>query len=167
MPAALSVSSRAADATFYPSTLYRRAICDNVLFLACREENKGYNVLFWSVRKIDLTGKRFGRLTVVREADRGIWWCRCKCSKDTEVRGCYLRRGSTQSCGCLRRDPLTFQGIERSISEWAAFTGIRRETIYSRLRAGWSIEDVLKRPVAPQLVAKKDDAVADHMELRS
>lgn len=53
---------------------------------------------------IDLTGKTFGRLHVVklncikREAR---WECLCDCGKIVVVRGSSLRSGHTTSCGCL------------------------------------------------------------------
>ena len=58
---------------------------------------------------IDLTGKKFGRLTVVRRAQdkiqdngrhRVMWECMCECGKRTIVNGDNLKRGTTQSCGC-------------------------------------------------------------------
>lgn len=59
--------------------------------------------------RYDLTGKRFGRLTVIEEcgrnAKRGILWrCVCDCGKEAIVPGETLRRGESQSCGCLRAD---------------------------------------------------------------
>jgi len=62
------------------------------------------------VVKIDLTGQRFGRLTVIGEASnktkggRPKWRCLCDCGKNTEVESSHLRSGDTQSCGCLSRD---------------------------------------------------------------
>lgn len=64
---------------------------------------------------IDLTGRRFGRLTVLErvgtyknENDPCIamptWRCRCDCGEETVVIGNNLRQGMTRSCGCLRRD---------------------------------------------------------------
>jgi len=67
-------------------------------------------------RKIDITGKRFGKLTALepvgRSADRSITWrCRCDCVNETIVSGSVLRLRSvrstgkpaaTLSCGCLR-----------------------------------------------------------------
>ena len=59
---------------------------------------------------IDLTGKRFGRLTVISRAEEYIapngwhtpqWLCKCDCGKTTIARGQYLRRGTTASCGCF------------------------------------------------------------------
>lgn len=55
---------------------------------------------------VDLTGKRFGRLVVVRKGNRRSnatwWWCRCDCGTEKEVRAQPLTRGDNKSCGCLR-----------------------------------------------------------------
>jgi hypothetical protein len=58
---------------------------------------------------IDMTGKTFGRLTVIERAseNRGrqpMWLCRCVCGEMTTVSGRNLRTHHTQSCGCLRPD---------------------------------------------------------------
>ena len=58
--------------------------------------------------KIDLTGKKFNRLTVVKQvtsAKVGVlrWLCRCDCGNTKEVRGCNLTSGQVQSCGCLQK----------------------------------------------------------------
>lgn len=63
------------------------------------------------VRK-DLTGRVFGMLTVIKQADDYVcpngkheaqWWCQCECgSKPVVVRGNYLKSGHTKSCGCLQ-----------------------------------------------------------------
>lgn len=65
----------------------------------------------------DLTGKKFGRLTVVgfshltkwRDA---CWTCRCSCGKTTAVRGCHLRAGNTGSCGCWQHETRIKNGHE-------------------------------------------------------
>ena len=53
---------------------------------------------------VDLTGKRFGALTVVEKApskNRYIMWaCRCDCGKDHVVAQVYLLKGLVTSCGC-------------------------------------------------------------------
>ncbi|PFC37617.1 transcriptional regulator, partial [Bacillus cereus] len=56
--------------------------------------------------KEDLTGKKFGRLTVIKESEkrtkRSIYWdCVCDCGKHTEVPPHHLKSGRTSSCGCL------------------------------------------------------------------
>ena len=57
----------------------------------------------------NLTGKRFGRLVVLRYAGvntsgEAIWDCCCDCGRSHTVRGYSLRRGDTRSCGCLARE---------------------------------------------------------------
>lgn len=57
----------------------------------------------------DITGKKYGRLTVVRPAfkdGRGEWhWeCLCDCGNYKTVTGNKLRSGNTQSCGCLQKE---------------------------------------------------------------
>jgi len=56
--------------------------------------------------KIDLTGKRFGKLTVLSESSNRnsngavIWLCKCDCGKTKEIVSQSLIRGLTTSCGC-------------------------------------------------------------------
>lgn len=56
----------------------------------------------------DLTGQRFGRLTVIEyDHTRGkhaYWKCRCDCGNYSVVMGKYLSSGKTKSCGCLMRE---------------------------------------------------------------
>ncbi|MBA2878048.1 putative transcriptional regulator [Anoxybacillus kamchatkensis] len=59
-------------------------------------------------RLIDLTNKKFGRLSVVRRGEndkRGEarWVCLCECGNTTVVNGYNLRKGITKSCGCYGR----------------------------------------------------------------
>lgn len=65
--------------------------------------------------KIDMIGKRFGRLEVIKEEckdDRGTHFlCRCDCGMEKVVLGQNLRNGSTKSCGCLRRDTDSWERI--------------------------------------------------------
>lgn len=58
---------------------------------------------------IDMTGKRYGKLTVLyRDGSdsRGTakWRCKCDCGNECVVLGKNLRNGNTQSCGCLQRE---------------------------------------------------------------
>lgn len=59
--------------------------------------------------KIDMIGKRFGRLTVIRENGRAkngalMYLCECDCGNFVTVRGLSLRKGDCKSCGCLRKE---------------------------------------------------------------
>ena len=58
---------------------------------------------------IDLTGKRFGRLVVVKR-DTSVpiglppkWICKCDCGNEKSILGVSLRVGRTNSCGCILR----------------------------------------------------------------
>jgi hypothetical protein len=56
----------------------------------------------------NLVGRQFGRLSVKslspRRGNQGQlrWKCSCECGKQKTVEGNNLKRGVTQSCGCLR-----------------------------------------------------------------
>ena len=57
----------------------------------------------------DLTGKRFGRLTVMNishKDDRRCyhWLCQCACGTQKVANGRSLRGGGINSCGCLHRE---------------------------------------------------------------
>lgn len=57
----------------------------------------------------DLTGQRFGRLTVIKRVEndkRGNsrWLCRCDCGNEKVVSSHNLKNGHAKSCGCFRRD---------------------------------------------------------------
>jgi hypothetical protein len=77
------------------------------------------------MRRIDMAGMRFGRLTVVSpgpeaigKRHRSFWKCLCDCGADTNVPRDYLIKGDTRSCGCLQSDEararLTSHGRRRS-----------------------------------------------------
>lgn len=78
-----------------------------------------YSCGCWNKRKsreqkiIDLTGQRFGKLVVLeldeeymnncrKENDLHAYWkCQCDCGNIKTVQSCYLRKGTTKSCGCI------------------------------------------------------------------
>lgn len=66
-------------------------------------------------RHNNLSGKRFGRLTVLERRgtakDRHIVWkCACDCGKFVDVIGRDLKSGHTKSCGCIQIDVSTIHG---------------------------------------------------------
>lgn len=56
---------------------------------------------------MNLTGKRYGRLTVLGRSRkdskwRKVYWvCHCSCGRFTEVQTNHLTSGATRSCGCI------------------------------------------------------------------
>lgn len=56
-------------------------------------------------KRSESIGKKYGRLTVVRECSRrGFVQCVCDCGTCMEVSVYSLRSGNTKSCGCLKRE---------------------------------------------------------------
>ena len=63
----------------------------------------------------DLTGQRFGKLTVVKylcsdnniNTRRGkMWLCKCDCGGEKIASSYQLRKGNISSCGCLWKDTI-------------------------------------------------------------
>lgn len=54
--------------------------------------------------KIDLTGYRHGRLTVISKSDHGrtLYVCRCDCGKEKEMTAYYIFHDL--SCGCMEKE---------------------------------------------------------------
>lgn len=61
---------------------------------------------------IDLTGQKFGRLTVLQRDEskpkghqcKVYWICQCECGTIKSIQANSLRNGECQSCGCLQRE---------------------------------------------------------------
>ena len=55
-------------------------------------------------RRLDITGQRFGKLTVLRPAEniggKTAWVCQCDCGRESVIKTNSLREGRTASCGC-------------------------------------------------------------------
>jgi hypothetical protein len=86
---------------------------------------------------VDLTGVRFGRLVALskeppRPSGETFWCCSCDCGGTTVVRSKDIRRGFTQSCGCLFRERLarrnTSHGSSRTPEHWTWANIIQRCT---------------------------------------
>ena len=59
-------------------------------------------------KAIDITGERYGRLTVISKAQidkpRSWWVCKCDCGSEKIVSADALRRGAIVSCGCYHKE---------------------------------------------------------------
>lgn len=79
---------------------------------------------------IELTGNRYGHLTVVRLAGRMKnslhWECGCECGRVVLIRGQALREGEATNCGCLtprgQGFPTTVNG--RQTREYHSYRGM-------------------------------------------
>lgn len=90
-------------------------------------------------RSIDLTGKRFGKLTVLfctkRIGNSYHWLCKCDCGNEIEVRSDALRNGNTRSCGCSRTESAHERKTKNS-----------NDIIGQTFRNSIVVEQVLDRP---------------------
>lgn len=80
---------------------------------------------------IDLSGQKFGRLTVIerlferRNHDyrSALWLCRCDCGNEVRTYAGYLKSGNTKSCGCLHKESVTKHGF-RHLPEYNIWRGM-------------------------------------------
>ena len=61
------------------------------------------------MRFIDLTGQKFGRLTVIKRLENNkrnetVWLCKCECGKEVNVTYGHLAYGHSKSCGCYAKE---------------------------------------------------------------
>jgi hypothetical protein len=76
---------------------------------------------------IDLTGKKYNRLTVIRKVDapkhiknkrkQSYWLCKCDCGKEKEIAYCNIVSGNIKSCGCYKDELI--------LRNWNDLTGKR------------------------------------------
>ena len=102
--------SRSSDTDFDPGhhVMRRPDVAHDLR--CCQRQEEGLMPTFR-----ELTGQKFGRLTVIRFAGkdkhgRSTWLCRCECGKQTTIEMSQLVTGHTLSCGCLKLE----KTVERS-----------------------------------------------------
>lgn len=88
------------------------------------------------MRSLDLTGQKFGKLTVLHRAPnqgrRTMWECECECGNITEVRTENLKNGHTTSCGCKKREP-SKRSIDltgEKFGEWTVLSKVKNRESY-------------------------------------
>ena len=87
-------------------------------------------------RKIDLTGRRFGRLSILsctekRDGSAVVWRCKCDCGNIVDVSARNLLHRGTVSCGCNRRE----KSVSNIAGDIAAKLGQVEHTNVSRLKS--------------------------------
>lgn len=104
----------------------------------------------------DLTGMRFGRLTVLRfdryetRLHSAVWRCLCDCGNETSVSATNLKSGHTTSCGCAlqaaqQSTETRVEALKRSPLTGAFETNIRAKCFaLSNGRQSWDIRNLSK-----------------------
>ena len=99
------------------------------------------------MRLIDLTGRKFGRWTVLGRANHNdahnkpFWCCVCDCDTVRLVTGSNLRSGLSQSCGCLKSERLRAAHFKHGHAD-------RRNGKMSRVYKTW--QGMLQRCLNPR-----------------
>lgn len=114
--------------------------------------------------KVDITGQKFGRLTVLgdssKRANSGkvLWHVKCECGLDLTVErknvngnyepsNCKWGTDGEQANSKRNNRVVRFNGANRTLSQWADFLGVKKFTLYTRFNAlGWSKEKALTTP---------------------
>lgn len=95
----------------------------------------------------DLTGKKFGRLTVVRRlkpeevtTNQYNWLCKCECGNEIHASANKLKTGHTRSCGCLKSEfsigDATRTHGKRNTKLYGVYAGIKQRC-YDSNREGY------------------------------
>ena len=94
--------------------------CGNIKFTTCQNLKRGHCTscgcknkeqikALGQSRALNLTGKQFGELTVIKKAEQKLpysdsvaWVCQCKCGQIITTTTSALNSGNTTSCGCKK-----------------------------------------------------------------
>ncbi len=92
----------------------------------------------------DITGQRFGKLVVIQrgpntKTQQAQWICRCDCdpAKTTLVAGTTLRYGTSNSCGCNRKDAAQTRVIDMVGKTFGRLTVLARDGSNPDGKARW------------------------------
>lgn len=146
------------DAGRYPNGAVRwycECICGGFTYTTGRNLKSGHTkscgclripIMVLAVKK-DLTGKRFGRLLVIKEVGRKwketSWLCQCDCGNTLITTVGSLMSDNTQSCGCLRLDRLREKIITHGLSktkEYRSHRDRKRRILSKGLDKHWTLE---------------------------
>ena len=112
-------------------------------------------------RTKDLTGQRFGRLTVIERIgsrkNRSLWRCKCDCGNETEQTANSLLRHNTKSCGCLLRE-YREESQRNNAENFQAHIG---ET--SQMRCGLSATITGGKNMMDMTIMFEDGAIKEHV----
>lgn len=101
-------------------------------------------------KEIDITGKRFGYLTVIKKNGHHIrksgrkdvlWECKCDCGNIVNITKSNLANGGTISCGCIQKQNRYKPHRENIIKQYDNYCSIE---LYNKQVALFDVEDLEK-----------------------
>lgn len=98
--------------------------CGNIKYVPTHLLTSGHTqscgCLIREIQGIDITNQKFGRLTALYPKKGNfstlMWHCKCDCGNECDINGSFLRRGLTQSCGCISSS-IGEQNIQKILEE--------------------------------------------------
>lgn len=84
--------------------------CGNEKYIYDYNLNKGLTKSCGCISHPSLVGKKYGRLTVLKDLPRSKKLCLCDCGNEVIVQTEHLNSGHTQSCGCLHTEACSKSG---------------------------------------------------------
>lgn len=78
-------------------------------------------------KRQDLTGKKYGKLTAVKEVGKNVkgtweWLWNCECGGTKVVVPAIVKNGNTSSCGCMRKEALIQRNMTHGMSKHPAYS---------------------------------------------
>lgn len=86
----------------------------------------------------DLTGRVFGRWTVLRRLPGGRWACRCECGAEGAPVTPKLTSGRSKSCGCLRVNGDHINALSLAGQTFGRWTVIERAGVHPGGHFAWT-----------------------------
>lgn len=124
------------------TTVYSKWICKcdcgNIKSIRRQSLVENKTVSCGCKNKIDLVGKKFGRLTVKERIGPNKWKCKCECGNEIIALGSNLQRMNTSSCGCFaieltsKRSKTHGSSYTRLYSIW---TGMKQRCFNKKIKS--------------------------------
>lgn len=80
----------------------------------------------------EMVGAVFGKLTVIKrigtKGKQPLYLCHCSCGNEKAVVGGSLRKGDTQSCGCIHHEMMVKRNFKHGLSD-RRIKGVRQQML--------------------------------------
>lgn len=123
------------DKRYHSTTIYKcRCDCGNIVELTINKLHSGHTKSCGCLKRrtVDLTGQKFGRLTVIGFAytknKKNYWECKCDCGNICFVPTTHLTTGVTVSCGCKNEENrASLPNLDRGLVDGTMLCGIKKD----------------------------------------
>ena len=129
-----------------------RCSCGNIVFVDKNKLTNGRTVSCGCKRKekkVFLTGRTFGKLTVLGEVaeinGKRAWLCLCACGNKKVIKHSGLVSDKTQSCGCLSKQILAERNTTHGMANtytYKKWQGMIRRTVYTDIPKNKCYKDI-------------------------